>query len=165
MTEHGFLSQALIYLAAAVIAVPISKRLGLGSVLGFLLAGMAIGPWGLQLIAEPETVLDFAEFGIVLLLFLVGLELEPHRVWLLRRSILGMGATQVIVTAVAIALIGWALGAPPIVAAVAGMGFAMSSTAIGLATLSEKGLLNTRGGQASFSEQGRLESKEAATPP
>ena len=94
MESHGFLAQALIYLAAAVIAVPLSKRLGLGSVLGFLLAGVAIGPWGLALIGEVEAMLHFSEFGVVLLLFLVGLELNSQPLWSLRRSIFGMGGPR-----------------------------------------------------------------------
>lgn len=151
MPEHGFLYQALIYLAAGVIAVPIFKRIGLGSVLGFLAAGMVIGPWGLKLVSHPEAVLHFAEFGVVLLLFLVGLELNPARLWQMRRPIFGMGATQVASTIAAVAAIGWALGQPFTIVAVAGMGFAMSSTAIALATLQERRLLATPGGQAGFS--------------
>jgi monovalent cation:proton antiporter-2 (CPA2) family protein len=151
MTEHGFLHQALVYLAAGSIAVPLFQRLGLGSVLGFLAAGMAIGPWGLQLISEPEAIRGFAEFGVVLLLFLVGLELEPRRLWQMRRPIFAMGTVQVVGTAAAVTAIGWALGLDAKVALVAGMGFAMSSTAIALATLQEKRLLGTPGGQASFS--------------
>jgi monovalent cation:proton antiporter-2 (CPA2) family protein len=151
MDEHGFLYQALIYLAAGVIAVPLFKKLGLGSVLGFLAAGTVIGPWGLKLVSKPEAVLHFAEFGVVLLLFLVGLELNPHRLWQMRRPIFGMGATQVVSTIVAVAAIGWALGQPSTIAVVAGMGFAMSSTAIALATLQERRLLATPGGQAGFS--------------
>ena len=147
----NFLEQALIYLAAGVIAVPLFKRLGLGSVLGYLAAGMAIGPWGLRLIGHPETVLHFAEFGVVMLLFLIGLELDPQRLWTLRRPIFGMGTVQVVVTTAAVAAIAWALGQPLVVALVAGMGFAMSSTAIALASLQEKNLLSTPGGQASFS--------------
>ena len=150
MESHSFLAQALIYLAAAVIAVPLSKRLGLGAVLGFLLAGVAIGPWGLKLIEDVEAMLHFSEFGVVLLLFLVGLELHPKRLWALRRSIFGMGTLQVVVTMFAVAGIGVALGLPFAISLVAGMGFAMSSTAIGLATLQEKNLLPTPGGQASF---------------
>ena len=149
--ETTFLEQALIYLAAGVIAVPLFKRLGLGSVLGYLAAGMAIGPWGLRLIGHPETVLHFAEFGVVLLLFLIGLELDPQRLWALRRPIFGMGAVQVIATTAAVAAIAWALGQPPVVALIAGMGFAMSSTAIALASLQERNLLPTPGGQAAFS--------------
>jgi monovalent cation:proton antiporter-2 (CPA2) family protein len=151
MPDHGFLHQALIYLAAGVVAVPLFRRLGLGSVLGYLVAGVAIGPGGLALVSEPEAILHFAEFGVVLLLFLVGLELEPRRLWQMRRSILGMGAVQVALTVAAFAGLGWGFGVPAKVALVAGMGFAMSSTAIALATLQEKGLLATPGGQASFS--------------
>ncbi len=151
MQDHGFLHQSLVYLAAGVIVVPLFKRLGLGSVLGYLVAGAAIGPWGLALVSAPETILQVAEFGVVLLLFLVGLELNPRRVWQLRKPIFGMGATQVAVTIVVVAAAAYALGLSPRVALVAGMGFAMSSTAIGLATLQEKTLLPTPGGQASFS--------------
>jgi monovalent cation:proton antiporter-2 (CPA2) family protein len=151
MTDHGLLEQALVYLAAAVIAVPVCRRLGLGSVLGFLLAGMAIGPWGLRLIPDPGTVLQFAELGVVLLLFLVGLELEPRRLWALRRPIFGMGGTQVALTIIVFTAIGRVFGLAWPVALAAGMGLAMSSTAIGLATLAEKSLLPTPGGQASFS--------------
>ena len=151
MDEHGFLTQALIYLAAGVIAVPLFKRLGLGSVLGFLAAGMVIGPWGLKLVSAAEAILHFAEFGVVMLLFLVGLELNPQRLWQMRRPIFGMGGAQVVATIAAVVAIGWALGQSLTIAVVAGMGFAMSSTAIVLATLQEKRLLGTPGGQASFS--------------
>ena len=151
MAEHGFLYQALIYLAAGVIAVPLFKKLGLGSVLGFLAAGMVIGPWGLKLVSKPEAVLHFAEFGVVLLLFLVGLELNPQRLWQMRRPIFGMGGTQVVATILGVFAIGWALGQSLTIAVVAGMGFAMSSTAIALATLQERRLLATPGGQAGFS--------------
>jgi monovalent cation:proton antiporter-2 (CPA2) family protein len=150
MENHDFLEQALIYLAAGVVAVPIFKRIGLGSVLGYLVAGMVIGPWGLRLISDPQAVLNIAEFGVVLLLFLVGLELNPRRVWSMRRAILGLGGVQVAATIAAFAGIALALGQPLVVGVIAGMGFAMSSTAIGLATLTEKHLLPTPGGQASF---------------
>src|SRR5687767_14020089 len=149
--ETNFLGQALIYLAAGVIAVPLFKRIGLGSVLGYLAAGMAIGPWGLKLIGQPETVLHFAEFGVVLLLFLIGLELDPQRLWALRRQILGMGSVQLILTAGLVGVVAWMLGASPSVAFVIGCAFAMSSTAIGLASLQEKNLLATPGGRAGFS--------------
>jgi len=151
MDNHTFLQQALVYLAAGVIAVPLFKKLGLGSVLGYLAAGMAIGPWGLKLIGDPQTVLHFAEFGVVLLLFLIGLELDPQRLWTLRRSILGMGAVQVAATAALVAALAWMLGASPAVAIVIGSALAMSSTAIALASLQEKNLLSTPGGQAGFS--------------
>ena len=150
METHSFLQQALVLLAAGVLAVPIFRRLGLGSVLGYLIAGVAIGPWALGLIADPHTVLQFSEFGVVLLLFLIGLELNPQRVWSLRRAIFGLGGVQVAATIAAVAGIAAALGQPLAVGVVAGMGIAMSSTAIGLATLGEKNLLPTPGGQASF---------------
>src|SRR5437868_11830603 len=150
MDSNSFLEQALIYLAAGVIAVPLFKRLGLGSVLGYLVAGVAIGPWGFRLIADPQTLLQIAELGVVLLLFLVGLELNAKRVWALRRSIFGLGGAQVLVTIAAVAAIAVAAGQPLAVGLIAGMGFAQSSTAIGLATLREKNLLPTPGGQASF---------------
>jgi len=149
--ETKFLEQALIYLAAGVIAVPLFKRIGLGSVLGYLAAGMAIGPWGLRLIDDPQTVLHFAEFGVVLLLFLIGLELDPQRLWALRRPILGMGSVQVVATTAAVAVIAWMLGATASQAFVIGSALAMSSTAIALASLQEKNLLATPGGQAGFS--------------
>jgi glutathione-regulated potassium-efflux system protein KefB len=150
MDTDGFLQQALIYLGAGIIAVPIFTRLGAGAVLGYLVAGIVIGPWGLRLITDAQTVLHFAELGIVLLLFLVGLELNVTRVWSLRRAIFGLGGTQIAVTTAAIAAAALAAGQPLVVGLVAGMGLAMSSTAIGLAMLSEKNLLPTPGGQASF---------------
>lgn len=150
MESNGFLEQALVYLVAGVIAVPVFKRLGLGSVLGYLVAGMAIGPWGLRLVSDPHTVLQIAEFGVVLLLFLVGLELNAQRVWAMRRAIFGLGGVQVVATIAAVAGIALVLKQPLLVGLIAGMGFAMSSTAIGLATLTEKNLLATPGGQASF---------------
>jgi monovalent cation:proton antiporter-2 (CPA2) family protein len=150
MPDQGYQIQALIYLAAGVIFVPVFQRLGLGSVLGFLVAGAAIGPWGLSLVKRPEAILHFAELGVVLLLFLVGLELNPRRVWQMRKAIFGMGAAQVIATVAAVTAAGWAFGLHWKVALVAGMGLAMSSTAIGLASLQDKNLLATPGGQASF---------------
>ena len=150
LSQASFLQQALIYLLAGVIAVPIFQRLKLGAVLGYLVAGMAIGPWGLRLIGDPQTVLGFAEFGVVLLLFLVGLELNAQRVWALRRSIFGLGTAQVVITIAAVTGISLLFKQGLLVGIVAGMGIAMSSTAIGLALLGEKNLLGTPGGQASF---------------
>lgn len=150
METHGFLQQALIYLVAGVIAVPLFRKAGLGSVLGYLMAGVAIGPWGLRLISDPGTVLQFSELGVVLLLFLIGLELNAQRVWAMRRAIFGLGSVQVAATIGAVTALAAALGQPLAVGLVAGMGIAMSSTAIGLASLGEKNLLQTPGGQASF---------------
>lgn len=147
----SLLLNAVIYLAAAVIAVPIAKRLGLGSVLGYLIAGVAIGPWGLRLITDVEAILHFAEFGVVLLLFIIGLELNPRRLWQMRVPILGLGAGQVIGSAVALAglclLIGW----PWPTALAAGLGLSLSSTAIALQPLTERHLLQTPGGRSAFS--------------
>src|SRR3954471_15150567 len=148
--SSGLLEQALIYLAAGVIAVPVFQRLGLGSVLGYLVAGMAIGPWGMRLVSDPGTVLGIAELGVVLLLFLVGIELNVQKVWTLRRAIFGLGSVQVVGTIAAVTIISLLMKLPLVVGLIAGMGVAMSSTAIGLQTLNEKNLLNTPGGQASF---------------
>jgi glutathione-regulated potassium-efflux system protein KefB len=146
----GFLQQALIFLAATVVAVPLSKRLGLGSVLGYLAAGAVIGPWGVKLISEVESVLHFAEFGVVLFLFLVGLELQPSRLWELRRSVFGVGGAQVGVTTVVLGAIGLLLGLPLPAAFVAGFGLSLSSTAFALQLLAEKNELTTPYGRASF---------------
>src|ERR1051325_10788032 len=150
MDTNGFLQQALIYLGAAIIAVPIFTRLGAGAVLGYLIAGSAIGPCGLGMVTDPQMALQFAALGIVLLLFLVGLDLNAARVWQLRRAIFGLGAAQVVLTTAAIALVAAAFGQPLVVGIVAGMALAMSSDAIGLALLQEKNLMPTPGGQASF---------------
>ncbi|MGB5311459.1 MAG: monovalent cation:proton antiporter-2 (CPA2) family protein, partial [Polyangiales bacterium] len=152
MYGQGFFFQAFVYLAAAVLAVPVAKRLGLGSVLGYLLAGMAIGPFGFGLIgSEGEDVMHFAEFGVVMMLFLIGLELQPSLLWRMRGPILGLGGMQVAVTTAAFTGIGVALGQPLRAAFAIGMILALSSTAIVLQTLAEKGLLDTDGGQGAFS--------------
>src|SRR5215211_4783096 len=96
MDSHSFLRTALTYLGASVITVPIFQWIGLGSVLGFLAAGGLIGPWGLQLITDPERILQFAEFGVVLLLFIIGIELSPRRLWIMRKTVFGLGSMQVL---------------------------------------------------------------------
>jgi glutathione-regulated potassium-efflux system ancillary protein KefC len=149
--EHDVLVNALVYLAAAVVAVPLASRLGLGAVLGYLLAGIAIGPWGLGLIREVETILHFAEFGVVLLLFVIGLELEPRRLWSLRRSIFGWGSAQVAGVSASLALAAVLLGAPWQTALIAALGLSLSSTAIALTTMQERNLIPTPAGQAGFS--------------
>src|SRR4051812_46005656 len=148
--EHNLLLNALIYLAAAVVAVPIAKRLGLGAVLGYLLAGIAIGPWGLKLISEVETILHFSEFGVVLLLFLIGLELDSKRLWSLRRPIFGWGGAQVACVTAVLALAGMLLGADWKTALIAALGLSLSSTAVALATLGERNLMSTPAGSAGF---------------
>jgi monovalent cation:H+ antiporter-2, CPA2 family len=150
--EDNLLLQAFVYLAAAVIAVPIAKRFGLGSVLGYLLAGVVIGPFGLGLLGEGgEDVMHFAEFGVVMMLFVVGLELEPSLLWRLRSSILGMGGLQVVLTTALVAGIAIGFGLPWQAALAIGMILSCSSTAIVLQSLGERGLLKTAGGQGSFS--------------
>ena len=151
--EHApaWLLSSLIYLGAAVLVVPLSKALGLGSIIGYLAAGIAIGPWGLGLVSSVQEVLHFAEFGVVLMLFLVGLELEPDRLWSLRRPIFGWGSAQVAGCAAVLFLVGWVAGASWQVALVASLGLALSSTAIALQVFGERNLLPTASGQAGFS--------------
>lgn len=146
----SLLAQAAIFLGAMVIAVPLSKRLGLGAVLGYLIAGVAIGPWGLGLIGDVENVLHFAELGVVLLLFVIGLELEPSRLWVLRKAVFGLGAAQVFVSAAAFTLIGIALGLSYPAAIIAGLALAMSSTAFALQMLAERKELTSRHGRNAF---------------
>jgi glutathione-regulated potassium-efflux system ancillary protein KefC len=151
--EHApaWLTNSLIYLAAAVIAVPLAKKLGLGSIIGYLAAGMAIGPWGLGLVTNVQDILHFAEFGVVLMLFLVGLELEPERLWELRRPIFGWGTAQVAACAVLIAGVAMVFGVNWQISLVAGLGLALSSTAIALQAIGERNLMPTSSGQAGFS--------------
>ncbi len=152
MDTNSFLFQAFVYLSAAVVSVPIAKRLGLGSVLGYLFAGIIIGPFVFKFVGmETETVLHFAEFGVVLMLFLIGLELQPSRLWKLRGPILGLGGLQVGITTMIIFLIGFLLGLGWKISLAIGLILALSSTAIVLQTLNEKGLIKTEAGQSSFS--------------
>lgn len=148
----NFLTQALIYLAAAVFCVPVAKKIGMGSVLGYLLAGMLIGPFLLGLIGkEGEDIMHFAEFGVVMMLFLIGLELEPHQFWKMRRSIVGMGSIQMVITSSLIFIIMMITGQAWQISVATALAFSMSSTAIVLQTIKEKGLSKTAAGQASFS--------------
>jgi len=151
--EHApaWLTNSLIYLGAAVLAVPLSKALGLGAIIGYLAAGIAIGPWGLGLVTNVEDILHFAEFGVVLMLFLVGLELEPKRLWNLRRPIFGWGSAQVLGCTALLFAVAWAAGVPWKIALVAALGLALSSTAIALQVMGERNLLPTTSGQAGFS--------------
>lgn len=146
----AWLISSLIYLSAAVIAVPLSKALGLGSIIGYLAAGIAIGPWGLGLVSDVQEILHFAEFGVVLMLFLVGLELEPKRLWNLRRPIFGWGSAQVIGCALALSAVAMLFGITWRVALVSGLGLALSSTAIALQVMKERNLLPTTSGQSGF---------------
>ena len=145
-----FLVRLFIFLAAAVIAVPLARKSKLGSVLGYLIAGIVIGPFGLALIDHIEEVMHFTEFGVVMMLFLVGLELKPSLLWQMRTPIMGMGGAQVLLTFAAIGLAG-AFWLPWRQAVAIGLILALSSTAIVLSTLREKGLMNTSAGQSIFS--------------
>ena len=151
--EHApaWLINSLIYLSAAVVAVPLAKKLGLGSIIGYLVAGIGIGPWGLGLVTNVQDILHFAEFGVVLMLFLVGLELEPKRLWNLRRPIFGWGSAQVLSCAVIITGVAMIFGVGWQTALVAGLGLALSSTAIALQAMGERNLMPTTSGQAGFS--------------
>ena len=148
---EGFLFQATIYLAAAVIAVPIASRLGLGSVLGYLAAGILIGPLLGLVGSETKDLQHFAEFGVVMMLFLIGLELEPRALWDMRNKLLGLGGLQVALSALALMGIAMAYDQPWNVALAIGLTLALSSTAIVLQTLSEKNLMQTGGGRSVFS--------------
>jgi monovalent cation:proton antiporter-2 (CPA2) family protein len=145
------LAESLIYLLAAIIAVPLSRRLGLGSVLGYLAAGIIIGPFGFAFVRDGDHILHFAELGVVFLLFIVGLELKPSRLWVMRRMVFGLGAAQVIVSAGAITLLAWAFGFSVNEAIIIGFILALSSTAFVLQMLAEKKQLSASHGRAAFS--------------
>ncbi|HEY1229219.1 MAG TPA: monovalent cation:proton antiporter-2 (CPA2) family protein, partial [Ramlibacter sp.] len=151
--EHvlpAWLSNSLIYLGAAVIAVPLSRALGLGAIIGYLAAGIVIGPWGIGLVTQVEDILHFAEFGVVLMLFLVGLELDSRRLWSLRRPIFGWGGAQVAGCAAVLFAGGLLAGFEWRVSLVAALGLALSSTAIALQVMGERNLLPTSSGRAGF---------------
>ncbi|MGH8726904.1 MAG: monovalent cation:proton antiporter-2 (CPA2) family protein [Burkholderiales bacterium] len=146
----SLLVQTAIFLSAMVLAVPLSRRLGLGAILGYLIAGVAIGPWGLGLVSDVENVLHFSELGVVLLLFVIGLELEPSRLWRLRKAVFGMGAAQVFTSGAVFALAGIAFGLPYPAAIIVGLALAMSSTAFALQMLAERKELTARHGRSAF---------------
>jgi monovalent cation:proton antiporter-2 (CPA2) family protein len=137
-------------LAAATIAVPLTRRLGLGSVLGYLIAGLIIGPSGLRLVTDVGQIANVSSLGVVMLLFLIGLELRPRRLWIMRRAVFGLGSAQVAITAVCLAGLALAVGVPPPSATVLGVGLALSSTAIVLPLLAERDLLTTPAGRDAF---------------
>lgn len=145
------LETLVVLLAASVLFVPLSRRFGFGSVLGYLIAGAAIGPSALSLVGDVDQIAQVAELGVIMLLFLIGLELRPQRLWVMRRAILGLGAGQLILSAAAIALLAHLVGADWSSAAVIGAGLALSSTAIVLPMLAEHDLLGSTSGRDSFS--------------
>jgi glutathione-regulated potassium-efflux system protein KefB len=150
MHGHGALEIALVFLLAAVIAVPLFRRLGLGAVLGYLAAGIAIGPDGLGLIDDPESTLTASEFGVVMLLFVIGLELSPARLWVMRRQVFGLGGLQVAISALLLAALAAAYGLGWKADVVVGLGLALSSTAVGLQLLAERKELTTGYGRLAF---------------
>jgi glutathione-regulated potassium-efflux system ancillary protein KefC len=150
MEGQYILANAMVYLLAAVIMVPIAARLGLGSVLGYLLAGIAIGPWGMRMVIDPEAILHFAEFGVVLLLFVIGLELSPKELLRMRGPILRYGGGQLLLSVVVLTLLLSLAGLDLRSSVIGALGLALSSTAIALQILNEKGLLPTPAGQGSF---------------
>ncbi|WP_380183386.1 glutathione-regulated potassium-efflux system protein KefB [Kalamiella sp. sgz302252] len=151
MEGQTLLTAGVVYLFAAVIAVPIAARLGIGAVLGYLLAGIAIGPWGLGFISDVEEILHFSELGVVFLMFIIGLELNPSKLWELRRSIFGVGAAQVIFSAAILGGLLWLTDFSWQAAAIGGLGLAMSSTAMALQLMSDKGMKRNESGQLGFS--------------
>ena len=144
------LNDALIYLAAAVICVPLAWRFKLGAVLGYLVAGISIGPWGFNLVGDVDSIMHFSEFGVVLMLFVIGLELEPKRLIEMRKSVFGGGALQLAFSSIALALGASAIGLGWKSAMVVGLALALSSTAIAIATMTERNFLLTPTGQSSF---------------
>jgi monovalent cation:proton antiporter-2 (CPA2) family protein len=146
----SYLVQTILFLGAAVLVVPLFRKLGLGAVLGYLVAGMVIGPWGLKLIDKVEQVLHLSELGVIFLLFLIGLELQASRLWVLRRPVLGLGGAQVVLTGLALGLGAFYLGLSWKAALVIGLGLAMSSTAFVLQTLAERNELTAQHGRDSF---------------
>ncbi len=141
----------LLFLFAAVVAVPVAQRLGIGSVLGYLIAGIAIGPWGFGFIRDVDEILHFSELGVVFLMFIIGLELNPAKLWQLRRSILGVGTAQVFVTTALLGILLYLSHFAWQAAVIGGMGLAMSSTAMALQLMREKGMNRNEGGQLGFS--------------
>jgi len=148
--EHGFFVAVFIFLTAAVVVVPFAKATGLGTILGYLLAGIIIGPYALRLVTDPDTILRFSEFGVVMMLFLIGLELQPRELWRMKDRLVGLGASQVLATAAVFAAIGSALGLPWQSAVVAGLALALSSTAIVLQILGERSIMQTDTGRSGF---------------
>ncbi|WP_171725664.1 cation:proton antiporter domain-containing protein, partial [Shigella sonnei] len=149
MDSHTLI-QALIYLGSAALIVPIAVRLGLGSVLGYLIAGCIIGPWGLRLVTDAESILHFAEIGVVLMLFIIGLELDPQRLWKLRAAVFGGGALQMVICGGLLGLFCMLLGLHWQVAELIGMTLALSSTAIAMQAMNERNLMVTQMGRSAF---------------
>jgi glutathione-regulated potassium-efflux system ancillary protein KefC len=150
MDNHSMMIEGLIYLGSAGLLVPIAVRLGLGSVLGYLIAGCVIGPWGLKLVSDPESILTFAEIGVVLMLFIIGLELDPRRLWTLRAAVFGGGSIQMVGCGLVLSAFCYFLGLNWQVALLIGLTLALSSTAIAMQAMSERNLTPSPIGRSSF---------------
>jgi glutathione-regulated potassium-efflux system ancillary protein KefC len=150
MSEHNLLFEVMVYLAAAVVCVPIASRIRLGSVLGYLVGGVVIGPYGFGFVRDVASILHFSEFGVVLMLFLIGLELDPRRLWAMRRAVFGGGALQMLACGLPLAAGGLLLGLPPAAAITSGLAIALSSTAIAIQTMRERAVLGTPLGRSAF---------------
>ncbi|WP_426496128.1 monovalent cation:proton antiporter-2 (CPA2) family protein [Leptospira interrogans serovar Australis] len=150
MLDHNLLINLIVFLSAAVISVPLFKRIGLGSVVGYLVGGTIIGPWGIGLITDVDSILHLSEFGVVLLLFLIGLELKPQRLWILRRPVFGLGGLQVILTSLTFFILLSLLGLEKRQAIIISISISLSSTAFALQVLGEKNELNTTHGRSAF---------------
>lgn len=150
MDNHHMMIEGLIYLGSAALFVPIAVRLGLGSVLGYLIAGCIIGPWGLKLVSDAESILTFAEIGVVLMLFIIGLELDPKRLWTLRASVFGGGSIQMVGCGLALSAFCYFLGLNWKVALLIGLTLALSSTAIAMQAMSERNLTPSPIGRSAF---------------
>lgn len=151
MEGSNLLLAGVLFLFAAVVAVPLAARLGIGAVLGYLLAGIAIGPWGLGFISDVDEILHFSELGVVFLMFIIGLELNPSKLWQLRRSIFGVGAAQVLFSAAILAGLLMLTNFSWQAAVIGGIGLAMSSTAMALQLMRDKGMNRNEAGQLGFS--------------
>lgn len=149
MDTHSLI-EMLIYLGSAALIVPIAVRLGLGPVLGYLIAGCLIGPWGLKLVTDVESILHFAEIGVVLMLFIIGLELDPKRLWAMRRMVFGGGALQMLACGAAIAIFCAVLGLNWTAALLVGLTLSLSSTAIAMQAMSERNMNSTAVGRSSL---------------
>lgn len=146
----NYIEESLVFIGASVLFVPIFQRLGFGSVLGYLIAGVLVGPQALKLIHDSESVAHLSELGVVFLLFIIGLEIQPHKLWSMRKHLLGLGGLQILICTTVFATVGMMVGISPVASAVIGFSLSLSSTAFAMQTLMEKNLLNTEFGRASF---------------
>lgn len=147
---NSFIEQALIFIGSAVIFVPLFRKLGLGSVLGYLAAGIVVGPSGFKLIHEAESVIHFSELGVVMLLFVIGLEIQPHKLWSMRRHLYGLGGLQIFLCTLSFSIIGLLLGLPLVAAVVIAFAMSLSSTAFAVQMLTEKNQFKTEFGRSAF---------------